>query len=99
MVLSQIDMDIIRDTHGFKCDCNVCRDGVYPTMDLTEDDLMEENAAYEKDYAKAKDILTNCWNDVNSTERANSFLYKSLYCAVNILEALAFQCSFPFPTL
>ena len=97
----------MEEKHKFKCDCEACD----PSMKLTcidfenaagiKDNIFsyKSNPAYDRNYARSKEVLKETWDDVN--ENPSPHKYESFYVrrSKRILETIAFHCNFPFPKM
>jgi hypothetical protein len=91
--------------HLFKCDCEACRSGTKEherkfkkSHMLNVLELIEDNPAFLGDYEKAREDLNKSWDKVNKNPPPYYQLSNvPLNWSINILDTVAFQCSFPFP--
>ena len=85
----------------FQCDCQACvRSGFMNMADIqrgfTQAMKIDPTPIYQQNYKEIRKRLQKARDDINFNPERNKILSNSLIYAVTFIEAIGFQCMYPF---
>ncbi|KAL7035499.1 hypothetical protein ACKWTF_008407 [Chironomus riparius] len=91
----------LEDQHLFNCDCHACvRSGFMNMADFktgfTQAMKIDPTPIYQQNYKVIKKTLQEARDDINDNPEDHKILSNSLIYTVTYMEAIGFQCMYPF---